>query len=80
MPRKSPVPRSTPPIPSRCPNPHPLRDRENVIINPHVAWYSEQAMVGLQAGAPGEVRRVLTGEWPVNVVNNAVKGKSRAGL
>jgi D-3-phosphoglycerate dehydrogenase len=66
--------------PEPLPNPHPLRDRDNVIINPHVAWYSEQAMVGLQAGAPGEVRRVLTGEWPVNVVNKAVKGKSRAGL
>jgi D-3-phosphoglycerate dehydrogenase / 2-oxoglutarate reductase len=66
--------------PEPLPNPHPLRGRENVVINPHVAWYSEQAMVGLQAGAPGEVRRVLTGEWPVNVVNRAVKGKNRAGL
>jgi D-3-phosphoglycerate dehydrogenase len=66
--------------PEPLPDPHPLRGRENVIINPHVAWYSEKAMVGLQAGAPGEVRRVLTGEWPVNVVNKAVKGKSRAGL
>jgi D-3-phosphoglycerate dehydrogenase len=66
--------------PEPLPNPHPLRGRENVIINPHVAWYSETAMVGLQAGAPGEVRRALTGEWPVNVVNKAVKGKSRAGL
>ena len=66
--------------PEPLPNPHPLRERDNVIINPHVAWYSEQAMVGLQAGAPGEVRRVLTGEWPVNVVNRAVRGKSRAGI
>ena len=66
--------------PEPLPNPHPLRGRENVIINPHAAWYSEQAMVGLQAGAPGEVRRVLTGVWPINVVNKAVKGKSRAGL
>jgi D-3-phosphoglycerate dehydrogenase len=61
-------------------NPHPLRGRENVIIVPHAAWYSEKAMEGLQAGAPGEVRRVLSGEWPVNVVNRAVKGKNRAGL
>ena len=66
--------------PEPLPNPHPLRDRENVIINPHVAWYSEKAMVGLQAGAPNEVRRALSGEWPVNVVNKAVKGKNRAGL
>jgi D-3-phosphoglycerate dehydrogenase len=66
--------------PEPLPDPHPLRGRENVIIVPHAAWYSEKAMEGLQAGAPGEVRRVLSGEWPVNVVNKAVKGKNRAGL
>jgi D-3-phosphoglycerate dehydrogenase len=66
--------------PEPLPNPHPLRGRDNVIINPHTAWYSEQAMVGLQAGAPNEVRRVLSGQWPVNVVNGTVKGKNRAGL
>ena len=66
--------------PEPLPDPHPLRGRDNVIITPHVAWYSEQALVGLQAGAPGEVRRVLTGEWPVNVVNRDVRGKNRAGL
>lgn len=66
--------------PEPLPDPHPLRGRENVIITPHVAWYSEQAMVGLQAGAPSEVRRVLSGEWPLNVVNKAVRGKNRAAL
>jgi D-3-phosphoglycerate dehydrogenase len=66
--------------PEPLPDPHPLRGRDNVIINPHAAWYSEQAMAGLQAGAPGEVKRVLQGEWPVNVVNRAVKGKNRAGI
>ncbi len=66
--------------PEPLPDPHPLRGRDNVIITPHVAWYSEQALVGLQAGAPGEVRRVLTGEWPVNVVNRDVRGRNRAGL
>ena len=66
--------------PEPLPDPHPLRGRDNVIITPHAAWYSEQAMAALQAGAPGEVRRVLSGEWPINVVNPAVKGKTRAGL
>jgi D-3-phosphoglycerate dehydrogenase len=66
--------------PEPLPDPHPLRGRENVILTPHVAWYSEQAMVGLQAGAPNEVRRVLSGQWPVNVVNRDVKGRNRAGL
>jgi len=66
--------------PEPLPDSHPLRGRDNVIVTPHAAWYSEQAMVGLQAGAPSEVRRVLTGEWPVNVLNRAVKGKNRAGI
>ncbi len=62
------------------PDSHPLRRRENVILSPHVAWYSEQAMAGLQAGAPGEVRRVLSAEWPVNVVNPEVRRRNRAGI
>ena len=66
--------------PEPLPDPHPLRGRENVILQPHVAWYSEEAMRGLQAGAPSEVRRVLSGTWPVNVVNRAVKERNRAGL
>jgi D-3-phosphoglycerate dehydrogenase / 2-oxoglutarate reductase len=66
--------------PEPLPESHPLRERENAIITPHVAWYSEQALVGLQAGAPGEVRRVLSGQWPVNVVNRAVRSRNRAGL
>ncbi len=66
--------------PEPLPDPHPLRGRDNVILTPHAAWYSEQAMAGLQAGAPGEVRRVLSGQWPVHVVNPAVKGQNRAGL
>ncbi len=66
--------------PEPLPQDHPLRGRDNVIITPHVAWYSEQSLIGLQAGAPSEVRRVLTGQWPVNVVNPQVKGRNRAGL
>ncbi|WP_431266989.1 C-terminal binding protein [Dankookia sp. P2] len=66
--------------PEPLPEVHPLRGRDNVILTPHVAWYSEEALVGLQAGAPSEVARVLRGEWPVNVVNPAVRGRSRSGL
>ena len=66
--------------PEPLPTPHPLRGRDNVVIAPHAAWYSEEALVGLQAGAPNEVWRVLSGQWPVNVVNPAVRGKNLAGL
>src|SRR5262249_58111087 len=44
--------------PEPLPDPHPLRGRDNVIVVPHAAWYSEQAMAGLQAGAPRHVRRL----------------------
>jgi D-3-phosphoglycerate dehydrogenase len=66
--------------PEPLPEGHALRNRDNVIVTPHVAWYSEQALVGLQAGAPGEVKRVLSGEWPINVVNKDVRGRNRAGI
>jgi D-3-phosphoglycerate dehydrogenase len=66
--------------PEPLPDSHPLRGRANVILNPHAAFYSEQSMQGLQSGAPNEVRRVLSGEWPLHVVNSAVRGRSRAGL
>ena len=66
--------------PEPLPDPHPLRGRDNVLITPHAAWFSEQALAGLQAGAPSEVRRVLSGEWPHHVVNPAAKGRNRAGL
>ena len=66
--------------PEPLPDSHPLRGRDNVMLTPHVAWYSEQAMRGLQVGAPGEVRRVLSGEWPINVVNPDVRKLNRAGI
>jgi hypothetical protein len=40
---------------------------------------SRDALAGLQSGAPGEVRRVLEGQWPIDFVNHAVRGKNRAG-
>lgn len=47
---------------------HPLLGLENVIITPHVAYYSVQAMMDLQRLAAEQVRLVLTGQpplWPV---------------
>ncbi|MEK1894303.1 MAG: C-terminal binding protein [Rhizobium sp.] len=67
-------------VPEPLPNDHALRNRDNVVINPHAAWYSIEAFAELQAGAPGEVARVLRGEVPLHVVNRKVLGRSRAGL
>jgi D-3-phosphoglycerate dehydrogenase / 2-oxoglutarate reductase len=43
----------------------PLRGRDNVIITPHTAFYSVDALEELQSKAAGDVARVLSGEQPV---------------
>lgn len=48
---------------------HPLLALNNVIITPHVAWYSEQAVLSLQRKVAEETVRVLRGERPLHVVN-----------
>jgi len=48
---------------------HPLVNLENVIITPHSAFYSEQALKDLQYKAVQEVIRVLIGERPKSCVN-----------
>jgi D-3-phosphoglycerate dehydrogenase len=47
---------------------HPLFNFDNVIITPHSAWYSEQAMVKLRENAIAEAIRVAKGEDPKNRV------------
>ena len=58
---------SEPPAPT-----NPLLSLPNLIITPHVAWYSEDAMVELHRRAAEEVVRVLRGERPLNPVNPTV--------
>lgn len=67
-------------LPEPLPLDHPLRQRDDVVINPHAAWYSLEAFAELQRGAPGEVARVLNGERPLHIVNPQVLGQSRARL
>jgi D-3-phosphoglycerate dehydrogenase len=47
---------------------HPLMDCENVVLTPHSAWYSEQAMVKLRESAIAEAIRMAKGEEPRNRV------------
>ena len=47
----------------------PLLKIRNVILSPHSAWYSEQALSDLQVMAAEEVVRVLSGEKPRSAVN-----------
>ena len=46
-----------------------LRKLDNVILTPHVAWYSVEASDEKRRIATGDVRRVLKGERPEHPVN-----------
>jgi len=48
---------------------HPLAEREDVVLTPHVAWYSEEADDERRETAARDVQRVLAGESPENPVN-----------
>ena len=48
---------------------HPLRQLPNVILTPHLAFYSRESVVELQTKAAEEVARALKGEPPRSPVN-----------
>lgn len=55
----------------------PLLNRDNVILTPHTAFYSEEALLELQTKAAEEVARVLSGEaprYPVNKISQTGQG------
>lgn len=54
------------------PSDSPLLRREDVLLTPHIAFYSEESLVELQTKAAEEVVRVLQGEAPRNPVNPEV--------
>jgi D-3-phosphoglycerate dehydrogenase / 2-oxoglutarate reductase len=51
------------------PSTSPLFGRHNVILTPHMSFYSAESLIDLQSKAAEEVVRVLTGEVPRNPVN-----------
>jgi D-3-phosphoglycerate dehydrogenase len=58
------------------PSSSPLFGRDNVILTPHMSFYSEESLIDLQNIAAEEVVRVLSGEAPRNPVNpEALKSK-----
>ena len=59
---------------------NPLLHMENVIVTPHVAWYSEDSMERLKVMGMDEVIRVLNGKRPWYVVNQEVLAQSRNEL
>jgi D-3-phosphoglycerate dehydrogenase len=51
---------------------HPLYGAPNVILTPHLAFYSRESVIELQTKATEEVARVLKGEPPRSPVNGEV--------
>jgi D-3-phosphoglycerate dehydrogenase len=63
--------------PERLPSDHPLLQLDNVVVTPHVAFYSEESMDALQMLAATNVARVLSGHTPASVVNPQVLKRPR---
>jgi D-3-phosphoglycerate dehydrogenase len=52
---------------------HPLLSRPNVVVTPHVAWYSIESRHELALKTADEALRLLDGDRPRNVVNPAAE-------
>jgi D-3-phosphoglycerate dehydrogenase len=50
------------------PGDSPLLDRDDVVVTPHTAWYSEESMAEVSRSVAADVARVLAGEPPENPV------------
>jgi len=59
---------------------NPMLAMENVILSPHVGFYSEESISELKRRTAKNVSDVLIGRWPGSVVNQEVKGKTRAPM
>lgn len=59
---------------------HPLLAMDNVVLSPHVGFYSEESIRELKRRTAENVSAVLMGRWPRSVVNHEVKGKTRVPL
>jgi D-3-phosphoglycerate dehydrogenase len=56
---------------------NPLLEMENVILSPHVGFYSEESISELKRRTAKNVSDVLLGRWPGSVVNPEVMAKAR---
>lgn len=54
---------------------NPLLRLDNVIITPHMAWYSNRSLDEIRRKAAEEVARALSGQIPLNLVNRDVLKK-----
>ena len=59
---------------------NPLLKMDNVILSPHVGFYSVESISELKRRTAQNVADVLMGRWPASVVNQEVRGKTRMPL
>ena len=59
---------------------NPLLKMDNVILSPHVGFYSVESISELKRRTAKNVVDVLMGRWPKSVVNRDVVGKTRASI
>jgi D-3-phosphoglycerate dehydrogenase len=59
---------------------NPLLKMDNVILSPHISFYSEESISELKRRTAENVSSVLLEKWPRSVVNREVKGKTRASI
>jgi len=59
---------------------HRISQLENVIITPHTAFVSQEAVLELEERAAGEVVSIFQGKMPDNLVNPAVLDHSRTKI
>lgn len=59
---------------------HPLLSHPRLIATPHVAFYSEAAIVDLATKAARHVTQALRGEIPARIVNPQVLGQANCRL
>jgi len=59
---------------------NPILKMENVVLSPHVGFYSMESISELKRRTAKNVSDALSGKWPDSVVNREVKGKTRASV
>ena len=59
-------------VPERLPPDDPLLSAPGVLVTPHVAFYSEQAVLELEVRAAENVAAILAGRRPASIVNPEV--------
>jgi D-3-phosphoglycerate dehydrogenase len=59
-------------VPEHLPSDHPLLAQPNLVMTPHVAFFSEESVLELEVKAAENVAAVLSGRRPAHVVNPEV--------